>query len=647
MSGNSVIPSERKKPYRGLTHDQNKSLGPLVFGFDIGPASVGWAVVAPHSECIVALGSHVFQQAEDKDGKTNNQARRKARVARNRYATRKWRLKLLRAVFADLGMLPLPFRDNLGHLIDPMCSKPQQRNASDTTSPLTLRARAWTDAATLPTDDWARLLYSIVASRGYSYQQEVDEKAENREVDLTSAEAKDREQYGKAVNSSKSFYELHQGTYGTLGSLIFHAVEDSKKPEEERKFLGNPFARSHKNRPGEYRFLAKRDWLVDEVRALFKRRDEQQNSSEPQLIPNSFQAFGDALRRMCEPDHRSDAPITLCDFVVLLISAQKPAILAANLEQTIGECELERSRVVDGTLVKGELRAPKNCFSNERRVWLEKLNHLRIKQEGRDDPKLSPRERELIVNMPYEQEKVSLTDIRRKLAETGLSQDYRDASFNLAQYRLRPKGASAKIFLNADGIEPKKLSDFVKATPKDVRNAYTELLLKGGATFSEVREVLNVPESHRFSIIDTDEHVVPVGEESKVTLCIVGETGGHKFQDGKHLDLLVDEKPLTKQSADKYGRRLFGSAVGGLVVTLAEIRNTMTGTDTIVKPWVFRIRTRRTSTLTNDQEVDASFPLEYENPQAAEDKVLVAMRGWHTLKKTITAACFRGQDRSG
>ena len=435
MSGNSAIPFEKKKLYRGLTDDQIKSLGPLVFGFDIGPASVGWAVVALHSECIVALGSHVFQQAEDERGRTNNQARRSARVARNRYATRKWRLKLLRAVFADLGMLPLPYRDELGRLIDPMCSKPRQRNAPDTTSPLMLRARAWTEAATLPTDDWARLLYSIVASRGYSYQQEVEEKAENREVDLNSAEAKDREQYGAAVTSSKSFYEQHKETYGTLGNLIFHAVEDSKKPEEERKFLGNPFARSYKNRAGEYRFLAKRGWLVDEVRALFKRRDERQSSGEPQLIPDSFQAFGEALRRICEPDHRSDAPITLCDFIAYLINAQKPAILAANLEQTIGECELERSRVVDGTLVKGELRAPKNCFSNERRVWLEKLNHLRIKQEGRDDPKLSAQERELIINMPYEQEKVSLEDVRRKLAELGLSQDYRDASFNLAQYR--------------------------------------------------------------------------------------------------------------------------------------------------------------------------------------------------------------------
>jgi len=637
MSGNSAIPFEKKKLYRGLTREQVNSLGPLVFGFDIGPASVGWAVVAPQSECIVATGSHVFPQAEDERGRTNNQARRGARVARNRYATRKWRLKLLRDVFAGLGMLPLPYLDSSGRLIDPMCSRPQQRNSSDTTSPFALRARAWTETAILPTDDWARLLYSIVASRGYSYQQEVDEKAKNSEGESNSAEAKDREQYGAAVTSSKSFYEQHKETYGTLGNLIFHAVEDSKKPGEERKFSGNPFARSHKNRDGEYRFLAKRDWLVDEVRALFKRRDEQQNDPEPLLVPDTSRAAGEALKRICEPDGRTDAPITLCDFVVYLIYAQKPAILAANLEQTIGECELERSRIIDGKPFKGELRAPKNCFSNERRTWLQELNHLRIKQEGRDDPRLSERERELIVNLPYEREKVRLSDIRMQLADAGFPQNYRDASFNRATYRLRPKAASTKISLLADGVVSKKLSDFVKTSPKEARKTYTELLLTGGATFSDVRKALNVPESHRFSTAETNECVIAPDDETNAKLCIVGEPGAYEFQGGKHLDLLMDEKPLTKKSAGKYWGRLFGSAVSGLVVTLAEIRKTMIGGDKVTKPWVFRIRTENSSTLANEQETTATFPLEYEDPQTAEDEVLITMHGWHALRKNISA----------
>ena len=53
----------------------------LTFGFDIGIASVGWAVLAP--DRIVALGVRAFDKAETaKEGESLNLARRSARLMR-------------------------------------------------------------------------------------------------------------------------------------------------------------------------------------------------------------------------------------------------------------------------------------------------------------------------------------------------------------------------------------------------------------------------------------------------------------------------------------------------------------------------------------------------------------------------------------
>ena len=54
MSGNpssDQASTQKKKLKRGLTQQQIDNLGPLTFSFDIGIASVGWAVLSEN--CIV------------------------------------------------------------------------------------------------------------------------------------------------------------------------------------------------------------------------------------------------------------------------------------------------------------------------------------------------------------------------------------------------------------------------------------------------------------------------------------------------------------------------------------------------------------------------------------------------------------------
>ncbi len=619
MSGKLDAPFARNNLYRGLSRDQINALGPLTFGFDIGIGSVGWAVVAPKVQCIVALGSHVFKAAEDKEGHTYNQARRSARVGRTRYATRKWRLNLLRRVFAEMGILPLPAKDATGRWIDPMIAKSQRKGSSDSNSPWALRSRALTEGSALPIDDFARALYFVVANRGYSF--ESDGKFEVP-VESSSAEAKDQEKYTRALTDSQDFYSVHHEKYRTLGNLIFQASTHGDS------FAKNPFTSGKKNRPGEYRFLAKREWLVDEVRTLFAARSSSNSIDADPVLPAARQDLARSLQQTANMPSDATAPVRLCEFVVSLIQAQKPPILTENLDQTIGECELER----------GELRAAKNCFSNERRTWLEKLNHLRIRRDGKEEA-LRPDEREAIIDLPYEPqyEKLKLKDIRKALVEkAAFPSDYRDASFNAASYRLVPTDTSARVYVRAQGAERKTLGNAIKImSSKTQRTEYSKCLLAGNATFAQIRAALGLLESHRFEVVDNESRMVPVDEESTTSLRIVGGPDAFKFFGMEHLDFQFEGQTLPKKDRVRYWARFFAAAKSETTVTLTDIRQTMTGSDTKSKAWVFVMNKRIVEMIELHREASTPFPIEYKDPQAAEETVLMNMKGWHALRKTI------------
>lgn len=629
MSGKLGAPFARNNLFRGLSRDQINALGPLTFGFDIGIASVGWAVVAPKVPCIVALGSHVFKVAEDEDGHTKNQARRDARVTRTRYETRKWRLSLLRCVFMELGMLTLPGKNSYGRWVDPMISKPQLKGAPDTTSPWALRSRALTEGAKLPIDDFARALYFIVANRGYSF--DTDGKSEVP-VEGSSAEAKDREAYAASLRDSQNFYSTYKQVNSTLGDLIFRA---STRPDE---FANNPFISGKKNRRGNYRFLAKREWLVDEVRTLFATRSSSNATDADPVLPAARQDVARSLQFATNTSSDTAAPVHLCEFIVSLIQAQKPPILTENLDQTIGECELER----------GELRAAKNCYSNERRTWLEKLNHLRIKRDGKE-VMLNANERKAIIDLPYasQYEKLTLKDIRKVLVErTGFPTDYRDASFNATSYRLVPTDTSVRVYVRSQDTERDTLGNVIKrVSSKTQRAEYSKCLHNGDATFAQIRATLGLPNSYRFEVVDDEPRIVPADEESTTPLRIVGKPDALKFLGIERLAMQFEGKPLPKKDCDKYWKRFFSAAKPETTVSLTDIRQTMIGSDAKFKAWVFVLNRRSVKVIELDGEATTLFPIEYADPQAAEESVLMNMKGWHTLRKAMETHAPTDWDR--
>ena len=82
----------------------------LTLGLDLGPSSIGWALLDEASNRIVVAGVRVFPEGVDRDQqggeKSKTQTRRDARGARRQIARRAARKKQLRRLLTSRGLLP-------------------------------------------------------------------------------------------------------------------------------------------------------------------------------------------------------------------------------------------------------------------------------------------------------------------------------------------------------------------------------------------------------------------------------------------------------------------------------------------------------------------------------------------------------------
>ena len=134
-------------------------LGPIIYGLDIGMASVGWAVLAETR--IVALGVRAFSKAETAEkGESLNLARRSARLMRRRLRRRAWRLTKLARVLKRFGVI-----DDAEYF---------HKQPSHTDSAWELR-RDGLDRL-LDREEWARVIYHLCKHRGFHWTSRAEEK---------------------------------------------------------------------------------------------------------------------------------------------------------------------------------------------------------------------------------------------------------------------------------------------------------------------------------------------------------------------------------------------------------------------------------------------------------------------------------------
>lgn len=261
--------------------NMQKNLGPLTFGFDIGIASVGWAVLG--QDRIIDLGVRAFDKAETaKEGDSLNLVRRMARLMRRRLHHRAWRLTKLARLLKREGLIS-----------DSGLFKSQQPFPQ---SPWLLRVEGLDRQ--LSAEEWARVIYHLSKHRGFHWISRAEEKA---------AESDSKGEGGK----------VKQGLAGTAKLML------EKNYRTAAEMVLTEFPDAQRNKQGDYSKALSRVLLGKELGLLFKRQRELGNPHASAKLEAEILGNG---------DRKSG-----------LFWKQEPALTGNKLLEMLGKCTFEET----------------------------------------------------------------------------------------------------------------------------------------------------------------------------------------------------------------------------------------------------------------------------------------------------------------
>jgi CRISPR-associated endonuclease Csn1 len=255
--------------------------GPLIFGLDIGIASVGWAVLSETR--IVNLGVRTFDKAETPDkGESLNLARRSARLMRRRLRRRAWRLTKLGRLLKREGLIT-----------DADLFKAQP-SFSDSTWALRV---AGLDRLLSP-EEWARVTYHICKHRGFHWVSRAEEKKVEEDT---------KGEGGK----------VKQGLAGTARLM------KEKDYRTAAEMVLNEFPDAQRNKRGAYGKALSRKLIGQELAQLFEHQRQHGNPNASEALEQIVLGTGDL---------RSG-----------LFWSQKPALAGKDLLKMLGHCTFEKA----------------------------------------------------------------------------------------------------------------------------------------------------------------------------------------------------------------------------------------------------------------------------------------------------------------
>lgn len=208
---------------------------------------------------------------------------------------------------------------------------------------------------------------------------------------------------GKLIKGTKSNQRiLEESGYRTVGEMLF----------KDEKFSNNK-----RNKGGQYENTILRSMLIDEVRILF----EKQREFGSKFASNEFE-----------------------EKYIEVITYQKPFMTEELLNKMLGKCTLE----------KGEPRAPKNSYTFERFMLLQKINNISIITD-RDDFKITDEQRKLITEMAYNQAEIKYSQLRKVLGllagDRFRQLNYYDKNKDLSEQELVKKIEEKTKFVKLEG----------------------------------------------------------------------------------------------------------------------------------------------------------------------------------------------------
>lgn len=627
---------------------RQEDLGPLTFGFDIGVASVGWAILS--EKHIVDLGVRCFPAAEDPKEKISlNQARRAARTGRNRNAQRKSRLNRLEQLFADVGLMPLSEVKALfaGH----------QAPGITTKDIWELRSQALTRPLDAP--ELARVLHHLVKWRGYGSLRDAKDRFENEEKDLkqsisepiaapelekpptaTNSTKKQAMPFSKALDKTEGLVEKLLAKYQTVGNLVHQlskATPHNLGTPEEREAAALYQKAKHNHADGYERSQLRRHLRL-EMQTIFERQRKLGNSICACDVPEGKQALEKvvigSISAVIARNFESQA--------LALFDEQHPPIVGAHMEQLVGKCALEPL----------EYRAPKWSFSAERSHWLQTLNKLKVRVAGDAESErfLTNHERLALVNLPYEKTDVSYADLRDALCESASwPKDWRLANFAPLRYvststpqsdqikMILPSGETIKLLDAAVAHLPKTDKKGKKKTTDEFKEWLTVEAQKQALTFAGIRKKLNIDESSRFSMLRKVELTILPGAEASVNIPLSSD-GEEPLKTGYFLKIRVPSEKADQKLSAQAMSNLRNWCRSTQPRTLGDLRNSLPNEYWPQGNWQFVLIEKNLIEPSMEQEKDTFISLSFSDAQAIEKDRFVRLQGWHKLKAALSNA---------
>lgn len=260
--------------------NSKNNYGELTFGFDIGIASVGWAVL--NKSRIIDLGVRCFDKAETaKEGESLNLARRSARLLRRRLRRRAWRLTKIARLLKKHGVID-----------DVNLFKPEHP------FPLSLwELRKQGLDRKLNPEEWARVIYHLCKHRGFHWVS----KAEEKKAESDSAGEGGKVKQGLAATARL----MKEKGYRTAAEMVLAEF---------------PYPQAQRNKQGEYSKALSRVLLSEEFAMLFERQC---------VLGN--------------PHTTSELQEKLLNRKTGLFWAQKPALAGKDLLNMLGKCTFEKT----------------------------------------------------------------------------------------------------------------------------------------------------------------------------------------------------------------------------------------------------------------------------------------------------------------
>ncbi|MBN2023562.1 MAG: type II CRISPR RNA-guided endonuclease Cas9 [Pirellulales bacterium] len=386
----------------------------LTLGLDLGPNSIGWALIDEDNQTIVDAGVRVFPEGVDQFDTAKEvsptEGRRVARGMRRQIQRRRRRKALVREALVEAGLWP---------------EEPEALKALRDADPYQLRARALSEK--LAPHELGRVFYHLAQRRGFQ---------SNKKKDRGDAELK-----GMLAEISQIEASIQQSGCKTLGQWL---GEKSRRLDHKKRGEDDHLRRRHTRRA---MYEAEFEAIWQAQRAL----------GHADLLTDALK-YGDQGKRTypARPAPRKAGRSPLEEFGLHgLIFFQRPMFWPRSV---VGQCELEPK----------QKRCPRADRRAQRFRLLQEVNNLRYVDLGaRTEPRpLDDEQRALLLDKLGQTEKMTFDQIRKAL---GFLESIR---FNLEKGK-RPYLLGLVVDVRLATATGKKWHD----RPEEEKNAIVRLLI--------------------------------------------------------------------------------------------------------------------------------------------------------------------------